>query len=56
MYVGIGDRKFKFNAEKNWLIVDKFMNPNDLAWITGDAEYAQPGRDSFPQTLSDVRM
>lgn len=54
MYVSVQGKIFKFNPDKNWLIVDKFTKPADLAWITGDAEYAQPGRESFPQTLSDV--
>lgn len=54
LYVSVQGRIFKFNPERNWLIIDKFLDPADLAWITGDAEYAQPGRDTFPQTLIDV--
>jgi diguanylate cyclase (GGDEF)-like protein len=56
MYVSVQGKIFKFNPDKNWLIVDKFTSPTDLAWLSGDAEYAQPGRDSFPQTLSDIRI
>ena len=54
--VSIGNRLFKFNPEQNHLIVDPTLNPSDLAWLTGDAEYAQPGRDTFPQVLKDVQI
>lgn len=56
MKVNIQGRTFKFNPEMNWLIVDQMTSPADLAWITGDAEYARPGRESFPQTLSDIQI
>lgn len=56
MQVNIQGRNFRFNPEKNWLIVDGLLDPADLAWITGDAEYAQPDRDSFPQVLADVQI
>jgi diguanylate cyclase (GGDEF)-like protein len=56
LYVNVQGRIFKFNPDRNWLIMDKFTDPADLAWITGDAEYAMPDRDTYPQTLSDVMI
>ena len=56
LYVNVQGRIFKFNPDRNWLIMDKFTDPADLAWITGDAEYAMPDRETFPQTLSDVMI
>lgn len=53
--VNIQGRKFLFNPSSNHLIVAR-SNPADLAWISGDADYAVPGRETFPQTLSDVNI
>lgn len=52
----IQGRSFLFNPQSNHLIVDKMLSPTDLAWLTGDAEYAQPGRETFPQTLIDINI
>ena len=52
----IQGRSFLFNPQSNHLIVDKYLDPADLAWLTGDAEYAQPGRETFPQTLVDINI
>ncbi len=52
----IQGRSFLFNPKSNHLIVEKTLNPADLAWLTGDAEYAQPGRETFPQTLIDINI
>jgi diguanylate cyclase (GGDEF)-like protein len=54
--VNIQGKDFLFNPRSNHLIIPKTMSPSDLAWITGDAEYAQPDRDTFPQVLSDVQI
>jgi len=54
--VNVQGREFTFNPELNHLIINETLDRADLAWITGDAEYAQPGRDTFPQTLSDVQI
>jgi diguanylate cyclase (GGDEF)-like protein len=45
-------RSFTFNPESNHLIVSPTLSPEDLAWITGDYEYADPERETLPQTLS----
>jgi diguanylate cyclase (GGDEF)-like protein len=49
-------RSFTFNPESNHLIVSPTLSPEDLAWITGDYEYADPERETLPQTLSDVQI
>jgi diguanylate cyclase (GGDEF)-like protein len=54
--VNVQGREFLFNADSNHLIVDQFTDPADLAWITGDAEYAQPGRESLPQIVRNVSI
>lgn len=54
--VNVQGREFLFNPSANHLIVSKWLDPADLAWITGDAEYAQPGRETFPQTLVDINI
>ena len=56
MTVNIQGRSFLFNPSKNHLIIPNTMNPADLAWITGDAEYAQPERETLPQTLVDINI
>lgn len=55
MRVNIQGREFLFNPSSNHLIVSTTSGA-DLAWITGDAEYANPERTTLPQTLIDVNI
>lgn len=54
--VDVQGRRFTFNPEGNWLIVTPETSRADIAWITGDAEFAKPGQGSMPQTIAYVNI
>jgi len=54
--VNVQGREFLFNPSSNHLIIPKGMDKADLAWITGDADYARPDRQTLPQTLVDINI
>lgn len=52
--VAIGDRRFRFNPDRNWLINHPMSSPDDIAWITNDPAMADP--DNIPQVLEEVSI
>lgn len=52
--VTIGDRRFRFNPERNWLINHPMSSPDDIAWITGDESFRNP--DNIPQVMEEVQL
>ena len=52
--IAIGDRRYRFNPEKNWLINHPMSSPADIAYITGDSSMMYA--DNIPQVLEEVQI
>lgn len=52
--VAIGDRRYRFNPERNWLINHPISSAEDIAWITNDETMLDPA--NIPQVIEDVQI
>ena len=52
--VAIGNRRYRFNPEKNWLINHQMSSPDDMAYISGDPQMLLG--ENIPQVLEDVQI